>query len=178
GRGLEAEQLPAQPVLLPLRPLLPGRAAGGVRDPRARARPLAGRGAPGPLRAEPRIRPGGCAAARPARGDSRARRGPRRPRARPPQLELGPDAALAGALERDSADGHVPRSEAVRLENDDVVVRLAARQLPGDALLQLVDLEPVEHAGLDRLDQGAGLALRVLHSVAADESGAREHHVV
>src|SRR4029453_17292737 len=102
-------------------------------DPRARARPVAGRGAPGPVRAEPRLGARDRAAARPARGDPRPRRGHRRPRARPAELELRPDAALARALERERAHGHVPRSEAVRLEDDDVVVRLPPRRLAPDA---------------------------------------------
>ena len=49
---------------------------------------------------------------------------------------------------------------------------------PRDDLLQLVHLEPVEHARLDRLDQVGGLELRVLERVAADERGALEDDVV
>ena len=75
-------------------------------------------------------------------------------------------------------DRDVPRREPVRLEDDDVVVGLAARELAGDDLLQLVHLEPVEDAGLDRLDQVGRLEPRVLDRVAADERRALEHDVV
>ena len=54
----------------------------------------------------------------------------------------------------------------------------AARQLACDDLLQLVHLEPVEHAALDRLDQVARLELRLLERVAADEGRPLEHGVV
>ena len=43
---------------------------------------------------------------------------------------------------------------------------------------ELVHLEPVEHAALDRLDQVARLEPRVLERVAADEGRALEHDVV
>src|SRR5205814_2054026 len=75
-------------------------------------------------------------------------------------------------------DRDVPGREAVRLEENDVVVRLAALELAGDDLLELVDLEPVEHPRLDRLDQVARLEPRLLARVAADESRALEHDVV
>ena len=51
-------------------------------------------------------------------------------------------------------------------------------QLAGDDLLQLVHLEPVEHAALDGLDQVARLELRLLARVAADERRPFEHDVV
>ena len=50
--------------------------------------------------------------------------------------------------------------------------------LAGNDLLQLVHLEPVEDARLDRLDQVGGLELRVVERVAADEGGALEDDVV
>ena len=50
--------------------------------------------------------------------------------------------------------------------------------LAGDDLLQLVHLEPVEDAALDRLDQVARLELACSTRVAADERGALEHGVV
>ena len=56
----------------------------------------------------------------------------------------------------------VPRRDAVRLEEHDVIVGRAARKLAGDDLLQLVHLEPVEHAGFDRLDQVGRLPPRRL----------------
>src|SRR5690349_6487971 len=71
-----------------------------------------------------------------------------------------------------------PGREPVRLEDDDVVVPLAAVQLARNDLVQLMHLEPVEDAALDRLDQVAGLDLRLLLQVAADESRALEHDVV
>ncbi len=74
--------------------------------------------------------------------------------------------------------GDVPRGEAVRLEDDDVLVGLPARHVSRDNLLQLVHLEPVEDARLDRLDEIGGLELRVLARVAADEGGALEDDVV
>src|SRR6266498_1909878 len=45
-------------------------------------------------------------------------------------------------------------------------------------LLEFVHLEPVEHPGLDRLDQVRRLEPRVLDRVAADEARALEYHVV
>ena len=66
----------------------------------------------------------------------------------------------------------------VRLEDDDVLGRLRALDLPGDDLLELVHLEPVEDALLHGLDQVARLELRLLARVAADERRALEHGVV
>ena len=54
----------------------------------------------------------------------------------------------------------------------------AALHLAGDDLLELVHLEPVEDAALDRLDQVARLEPRLLERVAADERRALEHRVV
>ena len=51
-------------------------------------------------------------------------------------------------------------------------------QLAGDHLLELVHLEPVEHALRHGLDQVAGLDLRVVERVAADERRALEDGVV
>src|SRR6266545_4717842 len=59
----------------------------------------------------------------------------------------------ARTLDRRRCDCDIPRCEPVGLEDDDVVGRLTARQLAADDLVQLVHLEPVEHAGLDWLDQ-------------------------
>ena len=47
---------------------------------------------------------------------------------------------------RFGSERDVPGGEPIRLEQDDVVVRLSARDLPGDDLVQLVHLEPVENA--------------------------------
>ena len=77
-----------------------------------------------------------------------------------------------------SRDRKIPGRETVRLEDDDVLVGLAARQLARDDLLELVHLQPVEHALADRLDQVARLDLRVRERVAADEGRALEHRVV
>ena len=55
---------------------------------------------------------------------------------------------------------------------------LAARDLAGDDLVELVHLEPVEHAALDRLDQVGRLEPGLLDGVAADEDRALEHDVV
>src|SRR5439155_15160666 len=84
----------------------------------------------------------------------------------------------SGPLDRDSAERDVPGGQAVRLEDDDVRVGLPARQLSGDDLLQLVHLEPVERARLDRLDQVGRLDSRLLERVAADERGTLERDVV
>src|SRR5256885_8688557 len=81
-------------------------------------------------------------------------------------------------LDDSSRDCDVPRCEAVGLEDDDVLVRLAATHFPRYDLLQLVHLEPVENARLHRLDEVGGLEPRILTRVAADEGGALEHHVV
>jgi hypothetical protein len=76
------------------------------------------------------------------------------------------------------AEGDVPGREPVRLEDDDVVVRLAARELARDDLVQLVHLEPVEDSGLHGFDEIAGLELRLHEEVAAHESRTLEHGVV
>ena len=54
----------------------------------------------------------------------------------------------------------------------------AASHLARDDLLELVHLEPVEDAALDRLDQVARLEPRLLARVAAHERCALEHDVV
>ena len=95
-----------------------------------------------------------------------------------PRLEVGSDAALAREPHGLGAEGDVPRREPVRLEDDDVVVRLTPGDLAGDDLVELVHLEPVEHAGLHRLDEIARLELRLLEPVAADEARTLEHRVV
>ena len=68
-------------------------------------------------------------------------------------------ARTAAAPERD-----VPRREPVRLEDDDVLVRLPPRERARDDLVQLVHLEPVEDARLHRLDEVARLELRACSS--------------
>jgi len=55
---------------------------------------------------------------------------------------------------------------------------LRPRVPPATTSCRLVHLEPVENAGLDRLDQVSRLELRVLDRVAADEHRAGEHVVV
>src|SRR5262249_60575944 len=89
-----------------------------------------------------------------------------------PELDLRPDPALACPPDGGRADRDVPGCEAVRLEDDDVVVRLPARELTGDDFLELVHLEPVKHPRLHRLDQGARLQPRLLDRVAADQPAA------
>ena len=74
--------------------------------------------------------------------------------------------------------GDVPRRDPVRLEDDDVVVRLPSRDVAGDDLGQLVHLEPVENSLRDGLDEVAGLEPCVLAGVAAHEGGALQHRVV
>src|SRR6266516_3062475 len=112
----------------------------------------------------------------------RARRAGRAGRARAPAaptaLDLCADPELARLLERGRADRDVPRGDPVRLEEDDVVVGLAARELSRDDLLELVYLEPVEHPGSNRLDQVSRLEPRLLDRVAADERGPLEDDVV
>src|SRR5439155_2591741 len=103
---------------------------------------------------------------------------PSRPRATRSSAELHAESALAGARDRRGGDRDVPRGQAVRLEDDDVVVGLASAKLAGDDVLQLVNLEPVEHAAFDRLDQIAGFEFRLLAGVAADERRPLEHDVV
>src|SRR2546428_6063890 len=98
--------------------------------------------------------------------------------AAPTALDLCADPELARLLERGRADRDVPRGDPVRLEEDDVVVGLAARELSRDDLLELVYLEPVEHPGSNRLDQGSRLQPRLLGPVAADERGPLEDDVV
>src|SRR5439155_8608833 len=93
-------------------------------------------------------------------------------------LELTAQPLLASACDRQRADRHVPRGDAVGLEDDDVLGRLPALDLTRDHLLQLVHLEPVEHPLGDRLDQIPRLDPRVLLGVAADEGRALEHRVV
>jgi hypothetical protein len=56
--------------------------------------------------------------------------------------------------------------------------RTSARDLAHDHRLQLVHLEPVEHAALHGLDQVARLDLRLLAGVAADKARALEDDVV
>src|SRR5215469_12106824 len=70
----------------------------------------------------------------------------------PGLLHLPADARRPRTLDRSRCDRDVPRGEPVGLEDDDVLVRLAPGHLLGDDLLQLVHLEPVEDARLDRLD--------------------------
>ena len=58
------------------------------------------------------------------------------------------------------------------------VMRALYPDLAPDDLLQLMHLEPIEDARLDRLDQIGGLELRVVERVAADEGGTLEDDVV
>ena len=102
---------------------------------------------------------------RPRRRDSDTARA-RRPRPAPCEL----DHAGAGR--------EIPGRDPVRLEDHDVGVGGAAVELPRDHLLELVHLEPVEDAALDRLDQVARLELGLLARVAADERRPLEHRVV
>ena len=119
-----------------------------------------------------------AAAARPAGHRARGRRRHRRraahaaaqssrptPRSRASSTTRAPTARSHAAIPFD-------------LKSDDVLGGRAALQLAGDDLLQLVHLEPVEDAALDRLDQVARLELRLLERVAADERRALEHGVV
>ena len=135
------------PVLVPLHALEQGGARRRVRDPRARrGRTLA------EILDDPYIRNrlttrAARAPARPAR--DRARASARTDRRRAPSSNVARARARRRArarARRARADRDVPRGEPVRLEDDDVVVGLAARHLAGDDLLQLVHLEPVEDA--------------------------------
>src|SRR4051794_36783375 len=137
GRDAQAFQRPPQPVLVPLRPLVVGGACRGVRDPRARARSNAAGDPRRPLRSQPPLAAAAGAVARPRRHHPRGRAGHRRLRAglAAHRLEIRPETARARALEGRSADGHVPGGEAVRLEEDDVAVRLTPAQLARDDLL-------------------------------------------
>ena len=110
-----------------------------------------------PLRHEPLDARADAAAARPARDHPRGRRrhGRReRPPALSPSLELSPDAPLARELDDARADGEIPRGDPVRLEEHDVLVGRAALHLARDDLLQLVHLQPVEHAAPRRARSG------------------------
>src|SRR3954447_5320333 len=147
-RDAQAFQRPPQPVLVPLHALVVGGACCGLRDPRARARPHAAGDPPRSVRSEPPLAAAAGAVARPRRHHPRDRAGHRRLGARlaADRLETRSDPALARAHERRSADGPVPGGDPVRLEEDDVGVRLTPAQLARNDLLQLVHLEPVEHA--------------------------------
>src|ERR1700759_4616391 len=57
-----------------------------------------------------------------------------------------PGTGGARQVDHRGCDRDVPGGETVGLEDDDVLVRLAARRPSGDNLLQLVQLEPVEDA--------------------------------
>ena len=153
-------------------------------DPRAPSRPLARRHPQGLVRHEPPLARADRPRARPARGAPRDRRRHRRraPRRRP---DAGSRSRARYPTPRSRASS-TTRAPAARshaaipfdLKRTMSVSRGAALQLAGDDLLQLVHLEPVEDAALDRLDQVAGLELRLLARVAADERGALEHRVV
>ena len=93
-------------------------------------------------------------------------------------LEARDQPGCAGQLDDAGSGGQIPRREPVRLEDDDVVVARSALHLAGDHLVQLVHLEPVEHAARDRLDQVARLELGLGAQVAADERRPLEHDVV
>src|SRR5712691_4616138 len=177
----QPDQLAAQPVLVPLRAVDDGGAGRRLRSPRARARTRPRRDPRGPVRPEPADAPADEPPAGPPRDRARDRRRHDRgyaPLARAGLTELEPDAAFARPRERRSPDRDVPGRDPVRLEDDDVVVRVPARRLAGHDLLQLVHLEPVEHARRDGLDQVARLLLGLLEGVAADEARALEHDVV
>src|SRR5207249_409277 len=94
------------------------------------------------------------------------------------RLDLQTDLLLTGVLEGCGADYDVPGSEAVRLEDDDVVRGAPSGELARDHLLELVHLEPVEDAALDGLDQIARLEARLLDRVAANEDRPLEDDVV
>src|SRR5215208_1089492 len=180
GRDAQPFQRPPQPVLVPLRALVVGGTCGGLHHPRARARADAAGDPRRPLRPQPALAAAAGPVARPRRHHPRDRPGHRRLGAglAAGRLEPRPDAALPRALQRGSADGHVPRGEAVRFEQDDVAVRLTTRQRARDDLLQLVHLEPVQHAVFDGLDQVARLEPCVVDGVATDERRALENRVV
>src|SRR4051812_8730354 len=136
-RDAQAFQRPPQPVLVPLHALVVRGACRGLRHPRARARPHAAGDPRRSVRSEPPLAAAAGAVARPSRHHPRDRAGHRRVRAglAADRLEIRPATALTRALERRSADGHVPGGEAVRLEEDDVAVRLTPAQLARDDLL-------------------------------------------
>ena len=159
--------------------LEPGGPARGVRDPRARAR-----AARSPRSSTTRTsrtvsrrtRAAGCST---TRIDPRDRRGRRRSardaRAARPRARL-----RARARARSAAAPAATSHAAMPFDLKTTMSSADSRpgELAGDDLLQLVHLEPVEDAALDRLDQVARLEPRLLDRVAADERGALEHDVV
>src|SRR6478672_430699 len=142
-----AGEPPPESLQLPVHALLRRGAGGRVPHTRASPRPRARRDPPGSLRAEPPLAAAAGASPRSPRAREGARRAGHRRRAR------RDGRSLAGPLDDGRRDGDVPRREPVRLEDDDVLVVLAAGELTADDLLKLVHLEPVENAGLDGLDQ-------------------------
>src|SRR5918995_1455491 len=84
-------------------------------------------------------------------------------------LELDAQTPLPRPLEDDGSHGQILCRDAEALEEDDVVVVLPAGHPSGDDLSELVDLEPVEDAPLDRLDEVPRPHASLLLRVAADE---------
>src|SRR4029079_19498675 len=124
---------------LPLRALVEGGPGRRIPHARAPARAGARRDPPGSLCAETADTAAAGPPARPARHREDARGAGRRRRPRVTRPEL---ARLRDDRCRDS---DVPCGEAVRLEEDDVLVALAPGNRSADDLLQLVHLEPIEH---------------------------------
>ena len=160
-------------VFVPVVALAERGADRAVRDPRAPPRPPARRDPAGQLRHEPLHARADPAAARPARRGARARRRRRRRR----EGDTSSRSYRASSTTRAAA----ARSHAASPFDLNSVIASslgAAGQSAGDDVLKLVHRRPVEDAALDRLDQIAGLELRLRARVGADERRAAQHLVV
>ena len=104
---------------------------------------------------------GGCSTGRTSSTPSATTSSPRTPPPRRRQSSRPTPRSRASSTTRAPA-ARSQAAIAVRLEDDDVGVGRPALDLAGDDLLELVHLEPVEHAALDRLDQVSRLVLRLL----------------
>src|SRR5215204_4022503 len=118
-------ELAAVPVFLSVREIEHRGPHRCLRDPRARARAVAGRDPRGPLCAEQAHAATALAPARPAGSDSGTRRRDgrgheTRARVRTLRLELSPDFQFTRSRDRGRSDRNVPRGDPVRLEHDDV----------------------------------------------------------
>ena len=179
ARG-RASGLPPESLLVPLHPLVEGGADRRLRHPRARARPAA-------RTRSSRTRTSGTAARRAqiARLLDRpeviagARRGHGRRAAHDLELELACRRRFSRAAPARRAPIATSQA-AIPFDLKTTMSSSACRpsSSPRDHLLQLVHLEPVEHAGFDGLDQVARLEPRLLARVATDERRPLEHNIV
>ena len=155
-------------------------------DPRAPPRALARRHPQGRLHHEPALARAGPAPARPAgrrctRSATTSSRAPRG--SRPTARTVGLERRVPAPRSRASSTTRAPTARSHAAIPFDLKTTMssgsrAPAHLAGDDVLELVHLEPVEHAPLHRLDQVAGLELRLLARVAAHEGGPFEHRVV